>query len=197
VAGVVLAAGLSRRMGARNKLLIEVDGTPMVRRVVESAVAAGLEPMTVVVGHGAPDVRRALDGLPISFVENERPETGLSRSLRVALRALPGDVVAAVVLLADMPWVERGHITALIGAFDPNAGREICVPVHAGRRGNPVLWSSRYFDQMAEVKGDVGARALLDVHAARVHEVPVAGTGVLRDIDTPEALAAATALGAD
>jgi molybdenum cofactor cytidylyltransferase len=196
VAGVVLAAGLSRRMGKRNKLVAEIDGKPMVRRVVETALAAGLDRVVVVIGHGAADVRAALDGLPVTFAENVRPEAGLSSSLRVGLRAVEGGdppVAAAVVLLGDMPWVEAGDVRALVAAFDPASGCEICVPVHEGRRGNPVLWDRRFIAEMTALQGDVGARALLERHGERVREVPVAGVGVLRDVDTSDALTAAVA----
>jgi molybdenum cofactor cytidylyltransferase len=179
-------------MGPRNKLLLEIDGVPMVRRVAGTAIRAGLDPVLVVVGHGASDVRRALEGLPVSFAENEHPEAGLSSSLRTGLAALPLDVAGVIVLLGDMPWVEARDVTALLEAFDPTASREICVPVHDGRQGNPVLWSSRFFVEMAALEGDAGARALFERHAASVFEVPVAGAGILRDVDTPEALADAT-----
>jgi len=198
-AGVVLAAGLSRRMG-RNKLLVPVEGVPMVRRVAEAALAGGLVPVVVVVRGGADDVRQALEGLPVTFAETGRPEAGLSSSLRVGIAALRAHgaansrdtcpaVAAAMVLLGDMPWVESSDVRRLVQAFDPEAGRAICVPVHAGRRGNPVLWASSYFADMMRLRGDVGARSLLQRHAAYVHEVRVDSDGVLRDVDTPEAIA--------
>ena len=189
IAGVVLAAGLSLRMGPGNKLLLEIDGIPMVRRVVETALAAGLDPVVVVVGHGASEVRGALEGLRLSFVENEAPEAGLSSSLRAGIAAIPKSVSASVVLLGDMPWVDAHQVVELVRAFDPRSGSEICVPIHAGRRGNPILWSARFFAEMSAVEGDVGARALLQRHAGSVCEVAVAGRGVLRDVDTPEMLA--------
>jgi molybdenum cofactor cytidylyltransferase len=184
-------------MGHRNKLVLEIDGSPMVRRVAETALAADLDPVIVVVGRGGVDVRRALNGLPLTFAANAEPESGLSSSLRVGVRALSRGVghgvACAVVLLGDMPWVEPRHVRALLSAFDPEAGRGICVPVHAGRRGNPVLWSARFFSEVAALEGDAGARTLLERHAAYVHEVRVDGDGVLRDVDTPDALAVAPA----
>lgn len=194
VAGMVLAAGSSRRMGSRNKLLIDVAGTPMVRRVAETALQAGLEPVVTVVGHGGEEVRQALRGLSLTLVANDRPQDGLSRSLRLGVEALPA-VDAAVVLLGDMPWVRSADVEALVAAFDPSASREICVPVHGGSRGNPVLWSARFFPEISALEGDVGARSLLARHAEVVHEVTGVGAGVLQDVDTPEALAAATRMG--
>jgi len=201
VGGIVLAAGASRRMG-HNKLVIPIDGVPMVRRVAQAALTGGLDPVLVVVGPAAPDVREALDGLPVTFEENERPGDGLSSSLRVglaALRASGGDtrhaIAGAVVLLGDMPWVEGAHIRRLVEAFDPTAGRAVCVPVHEGRRGNPILWGARYFDEMMALDGDVGARSLLARHPEAVHEIPGQGEGILRDVDTADALAARPADG--
>lgn len=178
----------------------------MVRRVAEAALAGGLDPVVVVVRSGAADVRQALEGLPLTFAATERPEDGLSSSLRVGIAALRGheaageggthaEVAAAVVLLGDMPWVEPSDVRRLVEAFDRPAGRGICVPVHAGRRGNPILWGARYFEDMMKLTGDVGARSLLVRHAADVLEVPVAGDGVHRDVDTPDALAPAQADG--
>lgn len=195
-AGIILAAGLSRRMGSANKLVLEIDGKSLVRRVAETAVSAGLDPVVVVVGHGAAAVRRDLVGLDLYFTDNTRPEAGLSSSLRAGLDAL--DVIApgapgACILLGDMPWVRPVDIAALLAGFDPEGPREICVPVHEGRRGNPVLWGARFFTEMRALRGDVGARELMERHAAAVREVPVDGSGVLADVDTPEALRAATA----
>jgi len=186
-AGIVLAAGFSRRMGKENKLLVELDGAPIVRHVASTALAAGLDPVTVVVGHQAEEVGEALAGLTVSLVANALPAAGLSSSLRTGIRALDADTRAAIVLLGDMPWVDAADVAGLVDAYDPAAGRDICVPVHDGRRGNPVLWSSRFFQELTRLQGDHGARRLLERHAAAVHEVP-AGPGVLLDVDTPAAL---------
>ncbi len=92
-----------------------------------------------------------------------------------------------------MPRVRPAHIEALLGAFDPDDGRAICVPTWEGRRGNPVLFAARYFPEMCAVTGDVGARAVLERHAASVCAVPMDDQGVTLDVDTPEALAALSA----
>lgn len=161
----------------------------MVRRAAEAATDSGLEPLVVVVGAEAAEVRRAVADLPVRFVANPRPEDGLSASLRLGIEAL-GDVDGAVVLLGDMPWIGPRHVRALVEGFDPVQGREICVPVARGRHGNPVLWSSRFFPEIGLLEGDVGAKRLMEPHADSVHEVPL-DDAVLRDVDTPDALASA------
>jgi molybdenum cofactor cytidylyltransferase len=185
IGGVVLAAGRSRRMGPRDKLLLEVDGKPMIRSAVEAATGSGLAPVVVVVRGRSADVRRAVEGASVRFVENLRSEAGLSGSLRLGIETV-GDVRGAVVLLGDMPWIGQRHVRALIDAFDPGRGRGICVPVAGGRRGNPVLWASRFFEEMSLLEGDVGAKRLMELHPEWVYEVPL-DDAVLRDVDTPGA----------
>ena len=190
VAALVLAAGRSSRMGARNKLLEPIDGVPMVRRVVEAIRTSDVVKLIVVTGHQAQEVRAALSGLDVAFVHNPDYAEGLSTSLRAGARALPGDVDAMLVCLGDMPDTRKADIDRLIAAFNPLEGRAICVPTHDGKRGNPVLWAARFVPEMAELKGDVGARHLIGAHADEVCEVAVDQPGVLIDLDTPEALAA-------
>jgi len=185
VAALVLAAGQSRRMGAVNKLLCEIDGTPMVVAAVREAAAAGLEPIVVVTGHEAERVRAALEGAKVTFVYNDAYAEGLSTSLRCGLGALPAGTSAAVVCLADMPAVRSAVLDKLSAAYDPIEGRSICVPTWQGKRGNPILWDSGFFSDMMSVSGDTGARHLLGEHEALVCEVAMADDAVLRDIDSP------------
>ncbi|HSM05642.1 MAG TPA: NTP transferase domain-containing protein, partial [Longimicrobiales bacterium] len=90
--------------------------------------------------------------------------------------------------LGDMPWIDVRHLDALVDAFAPEDGRGICAPVVDRKRGNPVLWAARYFPELRALDGDVGARHLLAEHEDDLCEVAVGGGGVLRDVDTPEAL---------
>jgi len=188
VAGLVLAAGSSTRMGDANKLLLEVGGEAMVRRVARTGREAGLDPVVVVTGHEAEEVARAVAGLGVDTVENARHVEGLSTSLAAGLAALPQGLDAAMVLLGDMPFVRPETVQALVAAHRPEAGASICVPVHQGKRGNPVLWARRHWPRMQAVEGDRGARALLLERAGEVVEVEVDDPGVLRDVDHPGAL---------
>lgn len=190
IGAIILAAGQSRRMGRVNKLLAEVDGAPMVVHVARMLLASRAAPVVVVLGHQPDDVKAALAGLDVTFARNPDFATGLSSSLKAGIAALPDDVAGAVVALGDMPGVTTADVDALVDAFDPHAGRTICVPVHDGKRGNPVLWARRYFADMTSVSGDVGARHLIGENADQVCEVPRDNPGVLIDLDTPEALAA-------
>jgi molybdenum cofactor cytidylyltransferase len=189
VAAIVLAAGTSRRMEGPNKLLACVGGQPMVAHVVDAVLGAGADPVIVVVGHQAAEVRAALAERGVRFVDNPAYREGLGASLRAGVAALEEDVDAALVALGDMPWLRKEHVRKVVDAFDPTGPYTICVPVHDAKRGHPVLWSSRHFAEMRELGGDVGARGLLERHARAVLSVPTDDAAVLVDVDTPEMLA--------
>lgn len=186
IAAIVLAAGRSTRMGATNKLLADVDGTPMVRRVVEAALASRARPILVVTGHMEAAISSALAGLDVSFVTNPDYATGLASSLKAGIKALPPLCEGALVLLGDMPQIAPEHLDGLVAAFAPDT---IVVPVHEGRQGNPVLWPARFFPELLQLDGDAGAKRLIGTHAANVREVDLGTAAIFADIDTPEALA--------
>jgi molybdenum cofactor cytidylyltransferase len=189
IAGIILAAGKSSRMGALNKLLIPIAGKPMVRRAAEVVLAARLSPVIVVTGHQREQVEEALKDLPITFVYNSDYAAGMSTSLRHGLDALPADCDGALVALGDMPLITASEVGQLVNAFNPVEGRAIVVPSRRGKRGNPVLWARRFFGEMTAAGGDIGARHLFTAYPEAVAEVEMAGDGVLTDIDTPQALA--------
>ena len=188
IGAVVLAAGMSSRMGA-NKLLMDVNGKPMLRHTVEATLASHAEPVIVVTGHAAAEAKAALAGLNVRIVNNPDFANGLSTSLRCGLNALPEDCDGALVLLGDMPGVSTALIDRLIASFDPVQNRAICVATRHGKRGNPVLWARRFFPEMLVIEGDVGARNLIGTYGELVCEVEASDDAPLTDIDTPEALA--------
>lgn len=182
VAALVLAAGQSRRMGAANKLLVKIEGVPMVARVAAAALESKAETVLVVTGHQAEAVGAALAGMNITLVHNPDYAAGLGTSLAAGLKALAGHIEAAVICLGDMPWIGAAVIDSLIDGFQ---GQGICLPTHRGRRGNPVLWARRYFTEMQSIAGDKGARGLIGRYEDAVHEVPWDDDSVLRDVDEP------------
>jgi molybdenum cofactor cytidylyltransferase len=192
VAAIVLAAGRSTRMGGPNKLLADIGGRPMVRIVVEQVLASRARPVIVITGHQRDRVEAALSGLAVTFVHNPSFADGLSTSLKAGVAALPADANGTIVCLGDMPQVDAGLIDRLIAAFDPERGALVVVPTIAGKRGNPVVWSRRFFPDLASLEGDVGARHLIAGYQEAVVEVP-ADSAALVDVDTPDALDAVKA----
>ena len=186
IVAVVLAAGLSSRMGKDNKLLMDFDGVPMVVRTLEKIRAAGIETICVVTGHQAGAVERALEGMKVNFVENPDYALGLSTSVRSGIAALGDDVDGALMVLGDMPLVSRTDIAALLAAFKKRS--DICQPVWDSRKGNPVLWGADYFAALQALTGDKGARELLRQYHEQVIAVEATDNGILRDFDSREAL---------
>ena len=169
IAALVLAAGRSSRMAPRNKLLEPVGGQAIVARVAAAAIASGADPVVVVTGFEAARLTEALTGLNAVVLHNPAFAEGLSTSLRAGLKALPPNCDGVLVLLGDMPEIEIGDLHALLCAF--TARDAICVPVHQGKRGNPILWGAACW------------------HEHRVIEVPVASPAIFADVDTPFDLA--------
>jgi molybdenum cofactor cytidylyltransferase len=176
-------------MGPRNKLLEKLEGRPIVRRVVEAALASRCRPVVVVTGHQADAVEASLAGLDAMIVHNPAFAAGMSTSLKAGLAALPDRLDGAIVALGDMPDIAPAHLDRMIAAFEPKEGRSIIVPVYQGRRGNPVLWGADLFTAMNAQTGDVGARQVIVDNADSVVELDLQTPAVLLDVDTPEALA--------
>jgi molybdenum cofactor cytidylyltransferase len=194
IGAIVLAAGLSSRMG-RNKLLAEIEGKPILRRVAEAACQSTADPVIVVSGNEASEVQKTLLGLRATTIVNADFRDGLSTSIKRGIAALPEDCDGVLVVLGDMPAVTPALIDKIIAAFDPAEDRAICVAVHNGKRGNPVLWGRQFFADILQLEGDVGAKHLIAAHDDLVCEVEAGDDAPLVDIDTPEALAAFEARG--
>jgi molybdenum cofactor cytidylyltransferase len=164
VAGVLLAAGTSSRLG-RNKLLIEIEGEPLVRRAARRLVAAGLAPVLVVVGHQAESVSAALAGLPCEPVRNADYAAGQPSSLRAGIAAVPPAAAAAVVALADMPWVTAAMIGALVERYRGSAAMAV-LSDYGGVTAPPTLYDRALFPELAAMRGPGCARRIAAGHAA-------------------------------
>lgn len=192
IAAIVLAAGLSSRMGT-NKLLAELNGKPLLLHAVEAAVNSAVDSVVVVTGNDAEKAAGALAALCVTPIHNPDFARGLSTSLKAGIAAVSEDCDGALILLGDMPGITPALIDKMIAAFDPDEGRAICVAARHGKRGNPVLWARRFFPEIMALEGDVGAKHLMAMNDDLVCEVEAADDSPLTDIDTPEALAAACA----
>ena len=144
----------------------------------------------MVTGHQRERVEAALAGLPVEFAHNPHFADGLGTSLKAGIGALPTQSDGVIVCLGDMPQVDAPMIDRLLGALAPDKGALIAVPTIDGQRGNPVVWSRRFFPELMAVEGDIGARHLISRYTEAVADVPLTGTAALTDVDTPEALEA-------
>lgn len=178
----MLAAGHSSRMGGRFKLLEPLDGRPLVAHAVRAALDSKASRVTVVVGAKAAEVIEVLPEA-VHVLRNPDPGRGLASSLITGVSACTGD--AALVLLGDTPFVRWTDCDAVIDAYRP--GR-VAVATLDGDRGHPVLWTREFFEEIGELEGDRGARAIMERHPDRVDEVPLDNPRLLDDVDTPQDL---------
>ena len=183
VAGVVLAAGSSTRMG-RNKLFFDLDGETLLRRVVRRAIGAGLGPVVVVVGHEAEHARAELAELACTPVENPDHALGINRSLRTGISHVPDRARAAVVMLADMPFVTSAMVAGLVTRY-----RESTAPLVISAYGDvnapPMLYDRALFPELRQMSGEGCGRQVVRRHR---HEAVAVSwpEAALQDIDVPE-----------
>ena len=182
VAAIILAAGASTRMG-EPKQLLPVGGQPMVRRVTEAVCAAGLAQVVVVIGAHAEAVGQALIGLPVELVHNEKWPEGMTSSLHAGLRALRPEIQAALVVLADQPWLTAALIQALADCYC-TTGAPVVAPFHQGQRGQPVLFDRALFAELLAAVDDNSRRELIARHWDHMARVDVQDPATLCDIDT-------------
>jgi CTP:molybdopterin cytidylyltransferase MocA len=188
---LIPAAGASSRMRGRDKLLEPVDGTPLLRRSAEVALAAGL-PVCVALPPDRPDRAAALAGLPVQILVVPDAAEGLGATLRAGVAALR-DAAAILVLLADLPEItaaDLGRLVAIHAAAGGDDAPILRATASDGTPGHPVLFPAWAFPALAALSGDTGAGPVLAAWRARVQSIPLPGRRAVTDLDTPEAWAA-------
>ena len=184
---LLLAAGASTRMRGPDKLLEDINGDPLLRHCARVALGAKVARVNVVLPPNHKPRLAALHGLNITTVDSPHWQDGISASIRAGLAATAPDCKAVIIALADMPEVTADHLDRLVAAFDPAEGREICRAISAdGTPGHPVLFGRRFFEALATLNGDRGARDVLQDAADFLINVPTKGQGASIDLDTPE-----------
>jgi molybdenum cofactor cytidylyltransferase len=188
IGAVILAAGASTRMGLPKQLL-EFGGETLLRRASSVALKAGYRPLVVVTGAHAAASREALRGLDVLEAENQQWESGISSSVRVGIEALVmanPQTAAVVLMLCDQPFVTREIIARLVAAHR-ETGRSIVASRYGGSYGVPALFGKVHFAELTTLKGDAGAKRVIQKHLPKVHLVPFPEGEI--DIDTPDDLA--------
>lgn len=184
---VLLAGGASRRFGAANKLLADVDGVSLLGRVAREIVAAGVDDIVVVTGAERAAYDAALAGLAVRCVHNDGWERGLGSSIATGVKALAADDAAAFVVPGDLPNITAAMLGRLAAAFSEARGVRIVVPVTAqGAQRNPVLWPRRFFPALAALTGDRGGKSILDSHGQDRLDVAFDDAALFADVDTPD-----------
>jgi len=190
ISAVVLAAGLSRRMG-RPKLVLPLGGKPVLERVLDVLRRAKVDETVVVLGANAAQVRKIVRFEKEKVVVNPGYRKGMSSSIRVGLRSIDRDADAVLIVLGDQPFLSARTVDAVVDGFVEKRA-PVVVPVLRGVRGNPVLFARSVFPKAVKIRGDVGAKSVVKAYGESVLEVPVQDEGVLFDIDTPSEYRRAT-----
>jgi molybdenum cofactor cytidylyltransferase len=183
VAGILLAAGTSSRMG-RNKMLFELNRESVLRGAVRRALAGGLSPLVVVLGHEAERSRVELDGLPCQIVINPDYEQGINSSVKAGISALPAGTRATVVMLADMPFVTPEMIRGLIDRYRESEA-PLVISDYEGVNAPPMLYDQCLFDELLTMTGEGCGRQVVRRHREEA-EVLSWPASALADIDVPE-----------
>jgi molybdenum cofactor cytidylyltransferase len=195
VSAVVLAAGLSARMGGPHKLLLDSGGQPMLRRVVATVLAVQPVEVVVVTGFRAPEIMAALDGLAVRFADNPAYAEGQGGSVVAGLRALTAVCDAVMIVLGDQPLLTPAALARLIAAYGTMPeGRSILVPTSGGQRGHPVLFAARHIQAIETGAMKLGRGRLIETYPDQVALIEMADDAFTRDCDTPEDYAALRAM---
>ena len=184
ISAILLAAGESRRMKGVNKLLLPVDGVPLVRHMTKILMASMVEEMVVVLGHEASQIEESLRGLGVKQVHNERYKEGQMTSVHVGLEALAQECDGVMVCLSDQPLLTVGDINSLIQAFTERIRGEVVVPTYRGKRGNPIVLASKNRKEILNGPRNFGCKHFIENNPEIVTTVEWDSDHVVVDIDT-------------
>jgi molybdenum cofactor cytidylyltransferase len=184
VSAIVLAAGMSRRMGAPKQLL-RIGGETILGRTLRNVGASAVSEIVLVLGHAAADVEKEVSTAGVKVVHNHEYQQGMGTSLRTGLAALDAETNAALIVLADQPFVRPETLNKLIACHEQSCP-QIIIPMYKGFRGNPVLLDRVVFPELSALSGDLGCRAIFGSHTENIRKLEVDDVGILLDIDSQE-----------
>jgi molybdenum cofactor cytidylyltransferase len=187
-AGIILAAGESKRFG-RPKQLLQLKDRFLIEWVLDAALASELSRIILVLGYAHQKIQKALGKklrhAKLQIEINPHYQKGQSQSLQVGLSSVINVFPAVMFLLADQPLVDAAAINCLLNQFW-SAEKDICVPAFRGKRGNPSIFSQKFYKHIMKIKGDIGARQIIKTHPERVLEIEIKDPLLFSDVDTPE-----------
>jgi len=187
VAAIVLAGGVSKRMGVANKLHLSVHGKPLLRHCIETLSVANLGEIVVVLGHQHQDTGVMLEGLQVRTVYNDDYLSGQMTSVHCGLAALKQPDSGIMVALGDQPALRVDEINMLVEAYLNRSKGEVVIPEYRGQRGNPIIFSDQCRQDILSGKRNLGCRRFIENNPELVQVVEMNTPSVVIDIDTPEA----------
>jgi len=191
ISSILLAAGCSSRMDGENKLIKEINGIPLIKHTIKSILGSSVNEIIVVLGYEK-DVVENLIGInkKIKFVYNENYKNGIASSIKIGIKNISNRADAFFITLGDMPNINQNIYNKLIKArFNYNKKlklehkKEFIIPTFEGKNGNPVLISKYAKEKMNKIKGDIGAKEIIELNKNKTLYIPVKSKGVTLDFD--------------
>jgi len=197
ISALVLAAGESKRMPGKNKLLLPFAGKTIVECTVDAVLQAEVDDVILVLGYEAEKIQKVVGDRPIKIIYNPDYRNGMAGSIHGGLKTLAPRFslknlfkkAGVMICLADQPLIQSAELNLLIAAFSQTKKKSIAVPAFKGQRGNPVIFDLRYRAEMLTLKGDAGCKPIIARHPEAVVEVEMPSGNILEDADTPEGYA--------
>ena len=186
ISAIVLAAGQAARFG-QCKQLMRLGDKSLVEHVLDTVNESAVDDIVIVLGAHAEEIQRRVKFRRERVVLNTEYAGGMSTSIHAGLRALQPETEAAIILLADQPFVTPQTVNRLADEYRTRKAPAI-VPTYHGARGNPVLVDQSLFPQMLALRGDVGFRAILEKHPDSIVKLAIDDVGIVTDIDTRDDL---------
>ena len=162
ISSIILGAGMSKRMGSQNKLLLKINNNTILRETIKNIIASNVTNCTVILGHDSNKILSEIDSLNINIVINKYYKEGLSSSIRAGVNNLKQNTKAVMICLGDMPLIKTSTYNQLLSSFEKVNEKKILVPFYKELKGNPIIFSHHYFSQLIKLKGDCGAKNIIN-----------------------------------
>ena len=194
ISSVLLAAGQSSRMNGENKLIKEIDGVPLIKYATKNILSSTVDELIIVLGHEKDLIEKIIGtNKKIKFIYNKDFKNGISSSIKIGLNTISKKSQAFFICLGDMPNINQNIYNKLIKSMisynkklSPNHKKEIIIPTFENQEGNPILFSKFMKRQIMSIKGDIGAKGIIDLNRSKVLNVPFNNDGIILDFDTQE-----------
>jgi len=194
ISAILLAAGESKRMKDENKLTKEINGFPLIKHAVKNILGSAIDELIIVLGHEKSIIQNIIEeNKKIKFIYNKDYKSGVASSIKIGLNNITKSAEAFFICLGDMPNVNQNIYNKLIKSRDNynkklklEHKKEIIIPTHEGKEGNPVLFSKFMKNQIMLVKGDLGAKKIIELNKNKILNVPFYNKGITLDFDTHE-----------